>query len=217
MVVEAKDIAICRVKDGDNLLPGRTDKSGYCMVEGRKEAGYQVLVDSVGMARLEWRYWDMCDKPEIGSVAYNQQLFIASLDMHGEEIVGDLDYGRGMSGEIRAFSKNMKQVKRTEGQVLTDVEPIKYQLENIIFQVKIQSKIQLGSVCLCADKEDNPVWILVRHTLSFHHPSYSYWGHVPGTVRGLPARVVGQHHHIHRVCVGGEAEGGGGWGVCHAS
>ena len=193
MVVVVKDMAICRIKDGDSVLPGRTDKSGYCLIEGRKEAEYQVLVDSVGMARLEWRHWDMFTKPEIGSVAYNERFFIARFERNGEEIVGNLDFGRGMYGEIRAFTKNMKQMKRTEGQVLVEVEPIKYQLENITFlvdrEVKIESKIHLGSACVSADKEDNPNWVLVRHKLSFLHPSYSYWGHVPGKVRGLPARV----------------------------
>jgi hypothetical protein len=29
MVVVVKDMAICRIKDGDSVLPGRTDKSEY--------------------------------------------------------------------------------------------------------------------------------------------------------------------------------------------
>ena len=103
MVAVVKDMAICRIKDGDSLMPGRTDKSGTCLVEGRKVAEYQVLVDRVGMARLEWRHWDMFTKQEIGSVAYNHQFFIARLEMHGEDIVGDLDYGRGMNGGNQGF------------------------------------------------------------------------------------------------------------------
>ena len=114
MVVVVKDMAICRIK-----------------VLGRKEAEYQVLVDREGMARLEWRHWDMFTKPEIGSVAYNERFFIARFERNGEEIVGNLDFGRGMYGEIRAFTKEMKQMKRTEGKVMVEIEPIKYQLENI--------------------------------------------------------------------------------------
>jgi len=190
-----KDRAICRIKDGDDLIPGRTDIGENCLGEGIQKIDYQVLVDLVGMARLEWRHWDMFTRPQIGSVAYNENIFIGRFQKDGVPVIGDLDFGRGMNGDIRAFLRNNKEVKRTIGEVLVEVEPIKYQLENIIFHrgrgVKTKTQIHLGSVTLHADTEHSHDWVMARTTVHYLHPSYSYWGYVPGTVRGLPVRVQG--------------------------
>ena len=111
MEVRVKDMAICRIRDGDHMIPGWTDIRGDCIGEGRKEDDYQVLVDMVGMARLEWRHWDMFTKPEIGSVAYNENLFIGRIEKNRELVIGDLDFGRGMNGDIRAFGRKNKKTK----------------------------------------------------------------------------------------------------------
>ena len=37
---------------------------------------HQVLVDRTGQARLEWQRWDMFTNPLLGSVAYNEKIFV---------------------------------------------------------------------------------------------------------------------------------------------
>ena len=130
----AGESAVCRVRDGDKLRPGRTDRSGLCIVEGVKERQYQVQVDMKGMARLEWRKWDMFSNPEKGTVAYNDKTFVAQLEMPGgEKTIGDLDLTRGLNGEVRVFVSTGKVERNTSGLALVELEPVRYRLENISF------------------------------------------------------------------------------------
>ncbi len=81
----------------------------------------QVLVDLSGLGRLEWRPWDMFTRPEIGTVAYNSQTFVGRF-RHAKAaahfVVGDLDFNRGLSGNIRAFVSANTTEMSIEGEAL---------------------------------------------------------------------------------------------------
>ena len=197
MEVRVKDMAICRIRDGNHLIPGWTDSSGDCVGEDRKEDEYQVLVDMVGMARLEWKHWDMFTRPEIGSVAYTENMFIGRIEKNGELVIGDLDFGRGMNGDIRAFERKNKRTKKIEGEVLVEVEPVKYEVENITFhdekEERVETNVNLGNITLISEEEDGDTWVMVKKDLFYDNPITSYWGHVPGMVRGIPTRLEGSN------------------------
>lgn len=193
-VVVSGDSAVCRVRDGDKLRPGRTDRSGQCLVEGVKERKYQVLVDLTGMARLEWRRWDMFSNPEIGTVAYNDKTFIAQLERKaGDKILGDLDFNRGLNGEVLVFITGDQVEKRTKGLALVELEPVKYRLENISFLTPKESSstvFSVGAVHLVINQEAGEEWQEVQEVVEYNYPGYEHWGHIPGTVRGLPASAI---------------------------
>merc|ERR1719278_648264 len=165
----------------------------YPVVEGRKEANYQVLVDLGGIARLEWKRWDMFSSPHIGTVAFNQRSFVGSLLLDDdEEIVGELDYKRGMNGDIQAIVDG-KLVKRTEGRALVETEPVRYQLEEIQLTLDKEDseKLQLGSVQLeRSEKSEGGEWQEEDGIVRYTSTSLLNWGQVAGTVRGLPAKAV---------------------------
>ena len=193
-VVLAGDSAVCRVRDGDNIRPGRTDRSGLCMVEGVKERQYQVLVDMTGKARLEWRRWDMFSNPEKGTVAYNEETFVAQMLVAGRDpTVGDLDFTRGLNGEVEVHLEGGKVERSTEGLALVEMEPVKYRLENISFMEpkEISSTlVEIGTVHLINKEEEVRGWQEEQEVLFHTYQGYEYWGHIPGTVRGLPSSAM---------------------------
>ena len=193
-MVVAGDSAVCRVRDGDKLRPGRTDRSGLCLVEGVKERKYQVLVDMTGLARLEWRDWDMFSNPQIGTVAYNEQTFVAQLEgTEGDRIIGDLDFNRGLNGEVLVFVSGDRIEKRTKGWALVELEPVKYRLENVSFLTPRESSstvFNVGTVHLVSSQEVGEAWQEEQEVVVYSYPGYEHWGHIPGTERALPASAM---------------------------
>jgi hypothetical protein len=171
----------------------------------------QVLVDLSGLGRLEWRPWDMFTRPEIGTVAYNSQTFVGRF-RHGTStaaahfVVGDLDFNRGLSGNIRAFVSANTTEMSIEGEALVELEPIAYRLENISLvswrEKARDSEVTLGSVRLVHDLEERDGeeeggddqteggWKWVESSVSYSQNVSRYWGLMAGTVRGLPAQAV---------------------------
>jgi len=166
----------------------------------------QVLVDLSGLGRLEWRPWDMFTRPEIGTVAYNSQTFVGRF-RHGTGahfVVGDLDFNRGLSGNIRAFVSANTTEMSVEGEALVEMEPIAYRLENISLvswrEKARDSEVTLGSVRLVHDLEERDReeeeevgedgWKRVESSVSYSQNVSRYWGLLAGTVRGLPAQAV---------------------------
>ena len=67
----------------------------------------QVLVNPTLLARVKWVYWDMYQHPSIGTLAYNAHTFVAGFEMEdGRRIPGELDFDRGLNGNIKVFSKS---------------------------------------------------------------------------------------------------------------
>jgi len=194
-VVVSGHSAVCRVRDGDKLRPGRTDRSGLCVVEGVKERQYQVLVDMTGKARLEWRDWDMFSNPEKGTVAYNDKTFVAQIEITGfGKTIGDLDFTRGLNGEVEVYLGGGKVERRTSGLALVELEPVKYRLEDISFLAprEISSTVlSLGTVHMVSMQEDHgKEWEEEQDMVEYTYSGYEHWGHISGTVRGLPASAM---------------------------
>jgi len=193
-VVVSGDSAVCRVRDGDTLRPGRTDRSGLCLVNGVKERKYQVLVDLTGLARLEWRKWDMFSNPEVGTVAYNEQTFVAQVEgMAGDKIVGYLDFNRGLNGEVLVHVSVDQVLRRTAGWALVELEPLKYRLENVSFLAPRESSstvFSVGSVHLVSSQVAGEEWQEEQEMVQYSYPGYEHWGHILGTVKGLPASTL---------------------------
>jgi len=193
-VVLCEKSAVCRVRDGNTLKPGRTDMSGMCMVEGIKMKKYQLLVDITGMARLEWRRWDMFSNPEIGTVAYNDKTFVGKLERdNGDTVIGELDYTRGLNGEVLVFVNAEEVEKKTKGWALVEIEPVKYRLENITFLSprEISSTIlSMGTVSIVSSKEEGEKCEDEEEMVEYIYSRYRYWGYTLGTVRGLQSSAL---------------------------
>ena len=115
-----------------------------------------MLVDTWSMARISWSRWTMFKTPLIGSVAFNEKTFVGLLSAESnydreERIIAELDYNRGLNGEVVLQMSEEKTKTDTEGWVLVETEPIKYSLEDVkIHTQKIVSEetVDLGHVHL---------------------------------------------------------------------
>jgi len=191
--------AVCRYKFGDRLDPGTADYSGNCVVRGVKHKEYQVLVDTWSMARISWSRWTMFKTPLIGSVAFNEKTFVGLLSAESnydreERIIAELDYNRGLNGEVVLQMSEEKTKTDTEGWVLVETEPIKYSLEDVkIHTQKIVSEetVDLGHVHLHREEgfkwEDD--WETVEKDLKYKWTGYEFWGSVGGLVKGLATYI----------------------------
>ena len=148
----------CRCQSGHRYEPGHADLSGNCVVQGVKRSNYQVLVDTFGMARLEWSRWDMFMVASLGSVAYNEKTFVGEMTTsQGETRIAELDYQRGLSGQFLVEVSLDTEESATQGWVLIETEPIKYNMENVTFlSEKIVSTewLLLGEVRLEREEEE---------------------------------------------------------------
>jgi len=158
----------------------------------------------------------MFTRPEIGTVAYNSHTFVGRF-RHGKSattgtagaafVVGDLDFNRGMSGNIRAFVTANTTEMSIEGEALVEIEPIAYRLENISLvtwrEKARDSEVILGSVRLVhdeveedegdededGDEEVEDDWKRVESSVSYSQNVSRYWGLLAGTIRGVPAQA----------------------------
>ena len=94
--------------------------------------------------------------PAVGSVAFNEKTFVGLMEVEENSIISELDYARGLSGEF-VWQMSEDAVKtETSGWALVETEPIRYSLEDLVFQTeKIVSveKVTLGTVHL--QRENN--------------------------------------------------------------
>jgi len=189
--------AVCRVRDGNRQRAGRTDLSGSCLAGPgwSKHADYQVLVDPTSLARFEWMYWDMYTLPQIGTVAYNSHSYVGRFQMEPENhIIGELDFSRGLNGNIKAYVSEKKTEMSVQGSALVEVDPIKYKIDSVeLLKARARSteqEVVLGKVVLSRPPSENEVWEYVEDSLEYAVEVSQAWGHIPGTIKGLPAESV---------------------------
>jgi len=202
LVILVENTAVCRVRDGSRLRPGRTDLSGSCIAGPGlvKHSNYQVLVNPTRLSRYEWKYWDMYRRPEPGTLAFNDVAFVASFRVEdGPRMVGELDFSRGLNGNIKAFVTETRTELSTQGTALVEIQPISYVLDNIELDRargrSSSSPVLLGESRLqrthSTGEEDTNDWEYTKTSINYSHPVSHYWGHIPGTVKGLPAKIKG--------------------------
>jgi len=146
-----------------------------------------------GKTRVEWRKWDMFSNPEKGTVAYNEDTFVSQMLVGGDMTIGDLDFTRGLNGEVEVFLEGGKVERKTAGLALVELEPVKYRLENISFLVpkEISSReVEMGTVHLINKEEEMKEWQKKQEVVKHTYQGYQYWSHIPGTVRGLPSSAL---------------------------
>ena len=92
----------------------------------------------------------------MGSVAFNEKTFVGLMKAGEGRVISELDYTRGLSGEF-VWQMAEDDVKtETSGWALVETEPIRYSLEDLVFQtekVVSSENVTLGTVHL--ERENN--------------------------------------------------------------
>ncbi len=210
-VVRESGWSVCRGYFQNVLLPGSTDVRGRCLVTFGEEQhvleSYQVLTDASSMARLEWTKWNIFTKLPFGSVAYTEQ--DTYVTRFWEEDArryrfGDLNPRRGLTGDVAVFLANGTLKYMTEAEVLVEIEPVKYELDDIDFVMRRarvrKEQVELGQKRLTyvfpeeeekdyADDNDG-AWGTVRAVIAYNASTSYYWGQLPGLIKAVPASAA---------------------------
>ena len=176
---------------------------------------------------MEWQKWDIFTKRPFGTVAFYDKAFVARVKRPPSTtttlskttprfIVGELQPLRGLSGDIAVCLPDKTEVDFvTEGEILVEVEPIRYELKDTAFmreRAKVtQEVVPLGFRILSnpdpASEEDseNEVsnelvddvteaasddvieWQEIRGVIPYNASYHYYWGQIPGLIRTLPS------------------------------
>ena len=100
-------------------------------------------------------------------MAFNEKTFIGLMEAEEGKIISELDYARGLSGEF-VWQMSEDAVKtETSGWALVETEPIRYSLEDLVFQtekVVSSEKVTLGTVYL--ERENNESGEVCKKSLS---------------------------------------------------
>ena len=193
-VVRTGNTGVCRQRRGHDVEAG-SFQAGVCtLLEGTQlEDNFQVLVDLYGLARLEWRYWDMFTGLSVGSLSYQSGSYVASTLLNSSRLVGDLRTARGLSGDIAVWAGNQTVTSRA-GQILLELEPLRYQISEVSLASEARTTttevLTLANITLRNDSEEARE---VSTEVNFRWNSTKYWGRVGGMVRGLQTLVMGDH------------------------
>ena len=194
VTIRAGNTGVCRQRRGHLVEPG-SFQGGVCtLLEGdRLEDNFQVLVDLYGLARLEWRHWDMFTGLSVGSLSYQAGSYVASTHLNSSTLVGDLRPARALSGDITVWAGNQTVTSR-EGEVLLELEPLRYQIDEVSLvsqgRVSTTEVVTVANISLQNDGEEARE---VSAEVNFRWNSTKYWGRVDGMVRGLQTLVMGDH------------------------
>ena len=111
---------------------------------------FQVLVDTTSTSRLEWQKWDIFTKRPFGVVAFSDQALVARVKRPAgssvvkqsqKYVIGELDPLRGLSGNIAVSFGDKDAVEYvTEGEILVEIEPVRYELKHTVF-MKERAKV----------------------------------------------------------------------------
>lgn len=178
-------------------------------------------MDTTSTSRLEWRKWDIFTKRPFGTVAFTDHALVARVKRPAgakqvtKFSIGELDPLRGLSGDIAVCLNDGDKVDFvTEGEILVEIEPVRYELKNTVFvreRAKVsQEVVPLGFRILTspdpASEEDaeneisNEVdddvisksrdvngWKEVSGVIPYNATYHFYWGQIPGLIRTLPS------------------------------
>ncbi len=203
-VLRLSESSLCRGYHENQLVPGSTDVYGRCVVGffGKvfRLDKYQVMIDSTATTRLEWRRWNIFTKLPMGMVAYtDDNQFVARVKRGSSFRIGDLNPRRGLSGDIAVYTEGKDGTVTEEflaeegGEVLVEIEPVKYELRDIAFETrraKVTKEVaQIGNHILTRSDRDSAAeqYATVRSVIAYNASYHYYWGqHPAGLIRTLP-------------------------------
>ncbi|KAF4518014.1 hypothetical protein B566_EDAN009247, partial [Ephemera danica] len=137
-----ESILVCRARHNGDLLPGALIRD-ECMVSLARQVArykrYDVLRNVEGSSRLQWRHWTRFNGIPAGAVSADGQGYVARRragpDAEHSHYMGRLDLSVGL-GRVYVMepdpSRSWVEKDYLEGEVLVELEPLKYELQNVV-------------------------------------------------------------------------------------
>ncbi|XP_014283808.1 protein unzipped [Halyomorpha halys] len=199
-----RNIFICRAKHigMGKWVPGQLKTgSGGCLISQHDKVEtyekYEVLENVEGGARLSWGKWSKLSDVPVGAVSAGES-YVARKKIKMDDtdteslgvthLIGKLTDYSGFA-KLTAVNEEGKEQDFTEGEILIETEPIRYELTNIKFTTINNNKkavkkqpIDLGKTTL---ENIQNISGKVDMVIGFDANSSVYWGQGKAMLKGL--------------------------------
>lgn len=217
----AVNVYVCRARHEGSWIPGQlVPKNKACLVSlltrVMEYPRYQVLQNVENGAKLGWVKWDKFQAFPTGAIfGGDNNFFVARRkadDQEDNSLAGHLQ-GRSSSGlshfvgkinpqdglgKVSVITDEKREAVFTDGEVLVETEPNRYELANIKYN-KMRRKIVRKPVALAATilrNENLERSVKLDSALAYDSEYSSSWGQVRSVLKGLPTTVRNQNGSI---------------------
>ena len=158
---------------------------------------YEVLTQVQAASRLEWRTFERFSKVPQGAVAGvdgPEPVFVARRLEGGIMKTVHLEMGKKGTGfgRIAVYSEVEEMRMENECDLLVEVEPVRYEMSLHQFVKEVKRKEEkkvLSSTSIFRFEEGTDNIARMQKMLFYQYEKSLYFGHIRGTIRGLPGRV----------------------------
>ena len=189
---------MCRTRVEGVLLAGQT-VGGRCWVVGEgarltSVSEYSVLSHQVSASKLEWRSYRRFSPLPSGAVAgvdTGELVFLARRLEGGLMVPAQVEVG-GFGGNVAVYSQVEAVRLEADCDVLVEVEPVRYELSiDTYHKPPISSKERktLATSSMFRFEEGADSVARMTKMLSYTYEKSLYFGHIKGTIKGLPTKV----------------------------
>ena len=191
---------ICRGYRQGVLVSGAS-RLGRCQVAMSARVvsltAYEVLTQVQAAARLEWRTFERFSTVPQGAVAGvegGEPVFVGRRLERGVMETVHLEMGKKGTGfrRIAMYSEVEEMRMVNECELLVEVEPVRYELSLHQFMKKVkrkkEKKVLVASSIFRFEEGTNNI-ARMQKMLFYQYEKSLYFGHIRGTIRGLPGRV----------------------------
>nr|CAD7205185.1 unnamed protein product [Timema douglasi] len=202
-------VYVCRARHNGVWISGqlRSDQR-FCSISLLGVAStsnrYEVLENVDEGARLQWVPWDRFSRIPTGAVAGGETYVARRVVEDGEESnkdagpgvlgfthhLGKLDPKDGL-GRITIINQNNEEQDFTDGEVLVEIEPVRYELTGLKFNLW-RKRLMRRLVTLTNNTLRNgaaTVAVNVDMALAYDSEYSLYWGQGKAILKGLPTTV----------------------------
>ena len=190
---------VCRASRQGLRLLGET-RAGRCWVVGEggrlsSVSQYSILSHQTAASKLEWKSYQRFSPVPRGAVAGvetgEQLVFVARRLQGGLMVPAQLEL-KGFGGEIAVYSQTRPVRLEADCDVLVEVEPVRYELLVAAYTkepLTTSDRRVLATSSMFRFQEGSDSVARMTKMLSYTYEKTLYFGHIQGTIKGLPTRV----------------------------
>ena len=189
---------LCRASRQGLRLLGET-RAGRCWVVGEggrltSVSQYSILSHQAAASKLEWRSYQRFSPVPRGAVAGVETgglVFVARRLQGGLMVPAQLEL-KSFGGEIAVYSQTRPVRLEADCDVLVEVEPVRYELSVAAYTkepLTTSDRRVLATSSMFRFQEGSDSVARMTKMLSYTYEKTLYFGHIQGTIKGLPTRV----------------------------
>lgn len=195
-----RNVYICRASHSGIWIPGQLRIGRQaCLISLHDNVHayekYEVLENTEGGARLAWVRWDKFNDVPVGAVAGDTFVARKLVKKDGDKtlglkhLIGKLDDSNSF-GKLSVITEDEKEEEVADGEVLTEIEPVRYELTGIKYvhakKTVLKSPVSLGEAILANNQNMSGQ---IDTMIGYDDNTSVYWGQVKAMLKGLPTII----------------------------